>query len=225
MRIDILVPVYVEMWNDGIRDAAQRIKAPDTEIHISNVKKGIPSIECEYDVTIAAYPTLKQAELLEKEGTDAIIIYCFNDPALTACKEKLSIPVIGLRESSIAYASLIGMNIGIITSVSNSIPSFERILGNKIRKVGALDIPVLEFLNLKKVGSTLEKKVQSMISEGCDVIVLGCGSIMGIDFSKIEKKYGIPIVVPVAAAVSAAEYMVRNKISQSKIAYPSPPKK
>lgn len=225
MRIDILVPVCVDIWNKGIYDMAQTIKSSNVEIHVSNVKTGVPSIECEYDAAIAAYPTLLLAEALEKEGSDAVIIYCFNDPALAACKENLSIPVIGLRESSISYASLIGMNIGIITSLNISIPGFERNLGSKVKKVTALELPVLEFLDFKKVENIFVKKVQLMLEEGCDVIVLGCGSIMGIDFKRIEAEYGIPIVVPIAASISFAEFMVRNGLRQSKIAYPNPPKK
>lgn len=223
MRIDIIVPVYVDMWNEGILEIAQAYKPSDFEIHIHNVKKGIPSIECEYDAAIASSPTLLMTESIEKEGSDAIIIYCFNDPALATCKEKLSIPVVGLRESSILQASLIGSHIGIITSVRNSIPSFEKSLGNKVKKVIALDLPVLEFLDYEKVEKIFEKKVELLHNDGCDVIVLGCGSILGINIHKIRDDFCIPIVVPLTASLSVAEYMVRNRLVQSKKSFPYPP--
>lgn len=225
MRIDILLPVYVDMWNEGTLKVTQSMCMPDVEIAISNVKTGMPSIECRYDEAFSEKPTVLMAEELERQGSQAIIVYCFNDPALAACKEKLKIPVIGLRESSIAMASLLGDNIAVVTSMSNCIQDFEKALAGKVKKVTALDMPVLEFLNYAKVEEVLGQRIQTMAEAGCDVIVLGCGSIMGLDFAKLEQKYGLPIVVPLKAALVSAQYFVQCRLSQSKITFPLPPEK
>ena len=155
MRIDILSPVYVDMWNDGALKLAKEILPPDVDVRVSNVKSGTSSVECRYDSAISERPTILLAEELEREGSQAVIIYCFNDPAIGACKEKLSIPVIGLRESSVAMASLIGDNPAVVTSMSNCIFDFEKVLAGKVKKVTALDMPVLEYLDYKKVESVL----------------------------------------------------------------------
>ncbi|MCP4321048.1 MAG: hydrogenase expression protein HupH, partial [Alteromonadales bacterium] len=39
--------------------------------------------------------TIKQAIKAERAGADAIIIDCMGDPGLNACREAVSIPVIG----------------------------------------------------------------------------------------------------------------------------------
>ncbi|MGI6702914.1 MAG: aspartate/glutamate racemase family protein [Clostridia bacterium] len=118
MRIDVLVPVYVDMWNEGILKEAIKSKAPDVDLRVTNLDGGVPSMESAYDVAIGARLVVEKAQHLEKEGSQGIIIYCFKDPALEACKEKLDIPVVGLREASIALAGIIGDNIGVITSRS-----------------------------------------------------------------------------------------------------------
>lgn len=225
MRIDILVPVTVDIWNDGILKKALECKSPDTELVISSLTEGIDSIECDYDAAIASMPTILKAVELEKAGSQAVIIYCFTEPALAAIKEKLDIPVLGIRECSIALATVMGNKLGIIAPIANSVPSYFREVGNKVERIISMDLPVLDYLDYEKVESCIEENTGKLIAEGCDVILLGCGSVLGIDFDRIQAKYGVPIIIPLTAAISSAEFMVRNGLCQSKITYPNPPKK
>jgi len=222
MRIDILVPVYVDMWNEGILKEAITSKAPDVDLRVTNLDGGVPSMESAYDVAIGARLVVEKAQQLEKEGSDGIIVYCFKDPALEACKEKLDIPVVGLRESSIALAGIIGDSISVITSRKYSVSYYSRALKDKVKSVTCLGIPVLEFLDYSRVEKALEERVAESVNIGCDVVVLGCGSILGVDFKRLEKTYGVSIIRPVAAAVAACDFLARNGLKQSRIAYPSP---
>ena len=47
------------------------------------------------------------ADAAEKEGYDAIVIYCFSDVGIDAIRENVRIPVIGPGETSLAAASMI----------------------------------------------------------------------------------------------------------------------
>ena len=222
MRIDILVPVYVDLWNKGIRDVLEPIMAPDIDLYITNLDAGVPSMESAYDVAMASHLVVRMAERLEKDGSNGIIIYCFKDPAIEACKEKINIPVVGLREASIAMAGIIGENIGIITSRKYSVSCYSRALKGKVKLVTDLGIPVLEFLDYRKVEAALDKKLAQVVEASCDVVVLGCGSILGVDFEYLSAKHSIGIVLPPIAALSVCEYLVRANLSQSRIAFPSP---
>ncbi|NLD46570.1 MAG: hypothetical protein GX660_05150 [Clostridiaceae bacterium] len=222
MRIDILVPVYVDLWNKGIRDILEPVKAPDIALYISNLHTGVPSMESEYDVAIASHLIVAKAEQLEIEGSDGIVLYCFKDPALNACKEKLNIPIVGLRESSIALASLIGNNIAVITSRKYSVSCYKRALEGKVKLVTDLGIPVLELSEYRKVEASLDKKLADVVDAGCDVVVLGCGSIIGLDFKRLSAKHGIEIVLPAIAALSTCEYLIRASLRQSRLAFPTP---
>jgi allantoin racemase len=225
MRIDILVPVNVDIWDKGILERALKCKAPDTDIVVTSLKDGIASVECDYDVALAAGPTVTKAVELEDSGSQAIIIYCFAEPAVVAAKEKLDIPVIGIREASIALASIMGDKIGVIAPIDNTVPYLARRLSGKVERIVSMDLPVLDYLDYAKLEGCVDAKTGELVDSGCDVIVLGCGSIMNINFKRIEEKHGISIVEPIVASVSIAECMLRNSLSQSKIAYPSPPEK
>jgi len=114
MRIKVIVPVSTDLWNKMIKEAYEKYKDPDTEIDIVNIEKGPESIESIYDEAWAALPTLLEAEKAEKEGYDAVIDYCFGDPALEAIKEALSIPVVGINEPSVHLASILGRKFSVI---------------------------------------------------------------------------------------------------------------
>ena len=108
MRIDILVPVYIDTWNKGVWEEAQKTVSPDVDLRITNLEFGVPSLESMYDVAVASPYIVEKAIELEKDGSDGIIIYCMKEPALAAVKEKLGIPVIGLREATMGLIGVIG---------------------------------------------------------------------------------------------------------------------
>lgn len=225
MLIDILVPVATNIWNDDIEKTVSKIKSPDTHIRITEIQKGPASIESEYDEVFASPHVVSLAEELEKKGSDGVIIYCFGEPGLHAVKEKLSIPVVGIREASISMARILGDRIGIISTLKNAAPRHRRILKNEVHKIVTVDMPVLDFTNSKALEERIEAKVKELAADGCDVIVLGCGSMLNIDFDRIQKKYGLPIIIPLNASISICEYLSRNNLRQSKLAYPYPPEK
>jgi Asp/Glu/hydantoin racemase len=122
-------------------------------------------------------------------------------------------------------ARILGDRIGIISTLKNAAPRHRRILKNEVHKIVTVDMPVLDFTNSKALEERIEAKVKELAADGCDVIVLGCGSMLNIDFDRIQKKYGLPIIIPLNASISICEYLARNNLRQSKLAYPYPPEK
>jgi allantoin racemase len=223
MKMEILVPVATDFRNAEIQEEAKKLQSSNVNILVRNIKRGPCSIECDYDSALAENYVVELAEKMEKEGADGIVLYCFAEPGLSACKEKLNIPVVGLREAPIAIASLLGDSIGVIAPLENTKKSFSRALGNKVRQVVPLDLPVLEYADQEKVRKAVEIKIQQLIQASCDVIVFGCGSILGLDIEHLQVKYRVPIIVPIHAAVAVCDYLMRHNLMQSKIAYPFPP--
>jgi allantoin racemase len=222
MKMEILVPVSTDFRNAEILYEAKKTQLSNVDIMINNIKQGPTSIECDYDSAFAENYVVEMAEEMETNGANGIVLYCFAEPALSACKEKLNIPVVGLREAPIAIASLLGDNIGVIAPMENTKKSFSRALGNKVRQIISLDLPVLEYADQEKVRKAIESKIQQLVQNNCDVIVFGCGSILGLDIEHLQDKYHLPIIVPIHAAVAVCEYLMQHKLMQSKIAYPTP---
>ncbi|HHW02227.1 MAG TPA: hypothetical protein GXX35_05385 [Thermoanaerobacterales bacterium] len=225
MILDIIVPVSTDIWNKGIESEAEKIKGQDTKVRVTSLTKGPVSIESEYDEVLAGPHAVSAAEELEKNGSNGIIIYCFGEPGLHACKEKLSIPVVGIREAAVSMAKILGDRIGVISTIGNAVPRHARALRREVYKVVAVDMPVLDFVNVEELEKRIEIKIRELIDYGCDVVVLGCGSMLDMDIERMKDKYGIPIVIPLNAAVAVCEFLMKNNLRQSRLAYPFPPEK
>jgi allantoin racemase len=232
LRIKVIVPVSTGIWNDMIREAYEAYKDRDTEIDIVNIKKGPVSIEHTYDESWASLPTLLEAEKAEKDGYDAVIVYCFGDPALTSIKEALDIPVVGLNEPSIHLASLLGRKFSIIGVGGKETDGLttDKVavygLSHKLTSIRVVDVKVLEIKKEfnKLVDVLLEEGKRAIEEDGADVLVLGCGGLLNI--AKIlQEKLKAPVIDPGLAALKIAEDLVKLRLAQSKKAYSKPYKK
>lgn len=49
--------------------------------------------------------------------------------------------------------------------------------------------------------------------------------MLDMDIERMKDKYGISIVIPLNAAVAVCEFLMKNNLRQSRLAYPFPPEK
>ena len=96
---------------------------------------------------------------------------------------------------------------------------------NDVRKIIPLNISVTDLTNYSDVEISLRERAKELLNCGCDVIVLGCGSILNIEFGKLQDEIGIPIIVPLYSSLFVCEYFLQCNLKQSKVAYPIPPNK
>lgn len=230
MRIKVIEPVTpATPWNKMIKETYEAYKDPDTEIDIVNPEKGPESIEQIYDETWAGLPTLLEAEKAEKEGYDAVIDYCFEDPALPSLKEALTIPVVGIDEPSVHLASMLGRKFSVVgvggkntaLAVEDKVASYG--LGGKLASVRLTDVRVLDIMKEfdRLADELMEKGSKAIEEDGADVIVLGCGGLLNIA-EILQEKLNVPVIDPGLVALKIAEDLVKLKLAQSKKAYPKP---
>ena len=234
-RIKVIVPVCTDIWNAPVAALMERYKEPDTQIDIVNLDAGPESLEFAYDKACAELPTVKQAETAQREGFAGVIIYCFADPGLAAAKEALSIPVVGLCESSIHMASLRGERFTVLLAgskerfASKRIVVMNRLKGcefdHKCASIRPLGVPVLdlEAKHDQKLAQLLTQAGTAIEQNGADTIVLGCGGILQTE--KISSQLDVPLIVPALAALKTCESLIRMNLSQSKRCNPLPEKK
>lgn len=98
-RIHLLTPVS----SKGFRTLADiaHLSSPELGFTHSELDRGPPSIECEYDKAFAVPDTIVKAIEAERNGADAIVIDCMGDPGLKPVRELVSIPVVGAAEAAI----------------------------------------------------------------------------------------------------------------------------
>lgn len=199
----------------------------DVEISVDCIKKGPDELDCNTDEMFAGPEMVKESIRAEKEGFDAIVIYCFSDVALDAIRENVKIPVIAPGETTLTVAHLLCNRFTVITTSSTNIARTYRrlrksaIARDKMTSVRALDIPINE---LRTNPNATEEKLlevaeQAMLEEKIDGVVLGCLGMASYSES-IEKALPIKVFDPAFIAVAYAELSVRLKLTHPKISYP-----
>jgi len=222
LRILIVIPVSTKQWNEPTKMNASNCVSSNTKIDVVNLEKAPEAIENHYEVALAAPATVEAVIEAERKGYDAVVIGCFDDPGLHAARERVSIPVVGLGETSMTTASLLGNKFAVISTGKNSGAINERKamelgLIKKLAYSSGIDVPVLKLTKDKaKVRQQLLKEAKKAIDEfGAEAIVLGCGGMMGFseEMCKILK---VPVIDPLLITVKMAETLATLGLKHSK---------
>lgn len=222
LRILIVIPVSTKQWNEPTKRNASNYVSSNTKIDVVNLEKAPEAIENHYEVALAAPATVEAVIEAERKGYDAVVIGCFDDPGLHAARERVSIPVVGLGETSMTTASLLGNKFAIISTSKKSGAINERKamdlgLIKKLAYSSGIDVPVLKLTKDKaKVRQRLLKEAKKAIDEfGAEAIVLGCGGMMGFseEMCKILK---VPVIDPLLITVKTAETLATLGLKHSK---------
>ena len=200
----------------------KKIASPSTDVVVRNIKEGPKVIESEYDREYAAHHVVNEAVRADKEGFDAIIINCFDDPGLNAAREVCNTIVLGIGETSIITALLLGYRVAIIsTGLNAKLLYYRRAIELGVEKrvvyTGGIDIGVLDLRrNEEKVLKLLiNEGNKAVTAHGADVIVLGCGGFIGMA-SRLSEELGVPVVDPTETTFKVAESLAQLGIKHSK---------
>jgi allantoin racemase len=205
---------------------------PATSIDIAVPSRGPGSIESRYDSAMAVPLLLEAVMKAETDGYDAVVISCFGDPGLDACREIVSIPVVSSGQASMHVAAQLGARFSVISPKDGA---GSRVLENP-RKYGFLlnyastrgsGLSVMDLARDRQrtVDRLAEVGGKAVQEDGADTLILGCMSMAFHDISReLQDRIGVPVVNPVQASLSLAELLVRAGLSQSRRAYPKPDK-
>ena len=217
-KILIVNPNTTASMTDTIAAAARAVAAPGTEISAVTSPMGPASIEGFYDEAFAI-PGLIQA-LLNAPDADAGIIACFDDTGLDAARSVAPFPVVGICEAALVTAGQIAKRIAVVTTLPRSIVPLEELVRRygfaERASVTACNVAVLD---LEKPGSGAEQKLEAEIAlaldKGAEAIVLGCAGMADLALA-LSRKFGVPVIDGVAAAVKQAEALVGLKLTTSR---------
>lgn len=190
--------------------------SPGVEISVDCIKRGPDELDCHTDEAFAAPELVKMAIQAEKDGFDAIVIYCFSDVGLDACRENVRIPVIAPGETALAVAQTLCSRFVVVTGASWNIPrTYRRMMRNgiareKMAAVLALDIPSAEMrADPNATKKHLEAVCRRAVEQyGADGVILGCLGMAGYG-EQLEETYPVKVLDPAFIAVAYAEMCVR----------------
>ena len=199
----------------------------DAEVSVDCIKRGPDELDCNTDEAFAAAEMVKESIRAEKEGYDAIVIYCFSDVGIDAIRENVSIPVIGPGEVSLAAAHMLCNRFTVLTSESSNIPrTYRRLMRNGMAKdkmvsVRALDIPIGEIrVNPKVTEEYLMNACRKAVEEDhADGVILGCLSMAGYG-KMIESRLPVKVFDPAFIAMAYAEMSARIGLAHIHAVYP-----
>ncbi|SMO95006.1 aspartate/glutamate racemase family protein [Paracoccus laeviglucosivorans] len=229
MKIAVINPNSTQSMTDKIAASARAVAGHGVEIE-GRTGHGAPaSIEGHHDEVMCAPHLLREVREAVEGGADAIVVACFDDPAIGACREISTGPVIGICEAGVKAASMIATSFSVVTTLPRSVPVIEELvrrygLEHQCRKVRSAEIPVLA---LEEEGSNAAALVQAEITRAiaedkCEAIVLGCAGMADLA-QELSRKNGLPVIDGVAIATKMAEALVGAGLTTSKIgAYAAP---
>ncbi len=231
MKIMVINPNTSQSMTDHLRQELEPIKRPDTELTVVCAERGPETIESAYDEAYAIPPTLDLVKKANREGYDAVILACFSDPGLEAAKEISEIPVIGIEESSLHMAAMLGSKFTVVTPRKQRIPSKRehvhmRGMSHFLASVRSLDLSVAETdADPERTKKRVLEVSRQAVEDGAEVIILGCAGMAGYA-PEIESKLNIKVIDPSAVALKVAEAMVDLGLTHSKAGlFVSPPVK
>jgi len=188
---------------------------PTTELVTVNPALGPLSIELPEHRDEAVRYWLQTLVEFEGEGADAFVLACFDEFGLLESRQKVTVPVIGSVEASIAFAQVYAERFAIITTVKSAVPNILQL----VTKYGAADRCIVHATGLgvaeaaegnTDVLEVLTDAGRTLIeAHGVGAIVLGSGGLTG-RAAELSERLGVPVVDAVASGVKLAEAMLCN---------------
>ena len=232
MRNKVINPNTTASMTATIAAAARAAAAPGTEIVAATSPTGPVSIEGHYDEAMSVPALLRHVRAAEAEGIAGVVVACFDDPGIGACRELASGPVIGIAEAAMKAATMLATSFSVVTTLPRSVPVIEELarrygVDHQCRKVRSASIPVLA---LEEEGSGAREKVRDEIlrairEDNCEAIVLGCAGMADLT-GWLSRETGVPVIDGVTVAVKFVEGLAAAGLGTSKIcAYARPNEK
>lgn len=228
MRLLVVNPNTTASMTAKIGACARTFASPGVEIIARNPPDGPASIEGHYDEAISTPGLLAEIRRGETEGVDGIVVACFDDPAIGACREIATGPVVGICEAAMHAATMIATSFSVVTTLPRAVPIIEELalrygMERRCRRVRAADIPVLA---LEEAGDARQRILteirEAVAQDRCEAVILGCAGMADLT-EWLTREAGVPVIDGVVAGVRMVEALVGAGLRTSKIgAYAAP---
>lgn len=215
MRLLIINPNISDSVTALIEAEARLSAAPDTAITMRTAPFGVAYIETRFEALIAAYAVAQvAAEALtgpEAQRPEAVIIAAFGDPGLAALREALPVPVLGMTESALASACLLGQRFSII-AISQRIQAWYREevqrhqLQGRLASIRALDEQLADIGAVQQdhEAALLALCERAVREDGAEVLIIAGAPLAGLA-RRLKQRIGVPVVDGVSSAVVHAQ--------------------
>ena len=178
-------PIHrLDDYRNTLTKNLNELKRSDVEIHINGVDDG--SMDLHYNAVVAVNNfgpggVLNKIMQAADQGYDAVAIGCFLDPAMQEAREVVSIPVIGLGETSMLMACMYGYK---FSGIAFHRKAFEYGLAARHIPFGNLGIDFTQvqgaFTDPKEMTENFLKESRRLAAQGAEVILAACATVNAI---------------------------------------------
>jgi allantoin racemase len=222
MRIMVINPNSSQEMTEHIRSELEQVKRDDTEITVVANAGAPAAIESASDIAEAVPLLLKLVRQANEQQYDAIIIACFSDPGLEAAREQSAVLVMGIQETALHVATMLGHKYTILTPLTRRIPSKEQDVRrfkaeSSLASVRALGMTVTDTEANPRLTNIriLEVARKAAEEDGAEVILLGCAGMTG--YAKdVEKELGVVVLDPTSVTLKVCEALIDAGVRHSK---------
>ena len=210
-------------YGKRLKAVLERIVDPGTHIHLQGVR-GAAAIGVQYRA-MAHYDmrdVITNAIQAEKEGYDAFMVGNISDYGLREAREMVNIPILGLCETSVHMASIMGANFGFV-GIS---PKWSQMLHENVARYGLstrmvaiepvdttplqLKVAMHDDDYLKVVMAQFNAAAQKLVDKGAEVVIPAGGNLMVVFAEQGINQFGnAPIVSGIIEMVKMAETAVK----------------
>ncbi|MGI4984520.1 MAG: aspartate/glutamate racemase family protein [Janthinobacterium lividum] len=228
MKLLLINPNISDSVSDLIA-AEARASAPEgCDITVLTAPFGVAYIETRFEALIGAY-ACAQLAAEHHPGHDAVIVAAFGDPGLAGLREVLPVPVLGLTESALASAGMLGHRFSIV-AISQRIQAWYREvveshgLQGRLASIRALDQPLAGIGDVQTAhaGALLALCEKVVKEDGAEVIILAGAPLAGLART-LRGQLPVPVVEGVSSAVRHAVSFVALQPGKAVVGSFAPP--
>lgn len=232
-------------YTSCLRSLVNKFKDDDTEIEVHGITKvGGFADQYRYLEYLESGEVMENAHAATERGFDAFLIGNVADPGLRECREITNMPVLGLCETSLHLACLMGANFSLVTINEKFTPRIvenvyrARLEGRLscVRRMSADRISDLDkafadqSVRDKTIGEFLAAANET-VEQGAEVVVPAGGVMIALlaDSGVYEAARGAPILNGICALIKAGEMAVKlnrlmgGRFVSKRLAYAPPP--
>jgi len=207
VKIFIINPNADKKFTEMINREATKVASKGTKIVCENAPNAPMFIDNHVDEVLCA-PGMLQLLRENERNFDAFVLGCTCDANIDILRETTEKPVIGVGESSMLAAMMLGGKFSVIQMGSRGIAMKKRFIKNlgfdsRCASVRSIDI--------NGPGDMADKIIvtacKAIEEDAAEVITLGCAGFAGLA-KKISQEIGIPVIDGIPYGVRFAEALV-----------------
>lgn len=213
MRLLLINPNTSTFVTDTVVAEARRVASEGTEIAGVTGTRGAPIIGCRTENAIGTYEAIELAAT-HSDGFDAILLAVSFDSGLRPLREHLAIPVVGMSESAMLTACMLGGKFSLVTFGTRAVTLYEELVesyGLAGRYAGTVTLPPLSEDELRNPSTIVPRLVEEIeratAEQGAEAIILAGAVFAGLT-DEIKTRVPIPVVDGIATGVRMAETLV-----------------